>query len=437
MSHRKPGMPSVSWLFWLFHPIQAYWITFLIREAFRYKEDSSKPQARTWGEETLYTRVQAAIDTAVAKTIEKVNTLAAKQQAHLRTAQHERELAELERERLHTPKTRVKAIVAGPVTAQTAKQIIDEQQKKIAKETEHGETRHLDRPSKPRRTFAYLMITVDIAAIFNVFATLFNIDMAAPDPQDLVATSGFAIIAAGVLGLLAHSTGHLVWEWRATEAPPTSGPPEPDGLAPTRSGFPPRKAMLTAKMLALFVVSTLSGISILTRILEEAMKIGNPVLGWVLGILVCMAAVVAPWLVVLDEMRSGSIEVRTIEALTRLTQDAHDAVVAHRRAAARHDKTADALYRDAETLELNQKRANIKNAVLVRKITAKARSLHARSGRFALVTGGDPAYPSAVPATLVNTLEIDTSKVQEAVQRMRKAEQPTPPRPLHPVKDTA
>jgi hypothetical protein len=111
--------------------------------------------------------------------------------------------------------------------------------------------------------------------------------------------------------------------------------------------------------------------------------------------------------------------------------------VAHRSTAARHDKRADALYRDAESLELNQKRANIKKAALVRKITAKARSLHARSGRFALVTGGNPAYPSAVPAMLVNTLEIDTSKVREAVQRMRKAEQPTPPRPLHPVKDTA
>jgi hypothetical protein len=217
--------------------------------------------------------------------------------------------------------------------------------------------RERPRTPKPRRTCAYLMITIDIAAIFKVFVSLLNIDMAAPNPRELVATSGLSIIAACVLGLLTHPTGYLVSVWRVTEAPlPTPGSPGPVRPAPAKSDFPPKQATLIARMLALFVVSTLSGISILTRIVEEAITINNPVLGWILGILMCIAVVVAPWLVVLDEMRSGSAGVRTIEAITRLTKDAHDTEATHHLAAAQHDKRADTWYRNAERLVTPERR---------------------------------------------------------------------------------
>jgi len=427
---RRGLVPRVSWWLWLLHPIQAFWITFLIREAHRHESENVRPDALTWGEKALFVRVQARIRTSVATAAARINALAAEQQAALAAAARKRRQAANERTRLRTPDSEVKTVAAGPLTASAAQELLSRQQAKVEKEVEQGETRHLDRPSKVRRGFAYVLISVDVAAIFNAFAMLYNVDFARPDVSNLVAVGGFSVIAAGVLGHLAHSTGHTVWEARATARPAVprtgdggAGEPERAGSAtPWPGEFPPRKATLIAKMLGLFVVSVLSGLSILTRVVEEATRIDNPVLGWVLGILVASAAVLAPWLVVIDQMRSGSLEIRTIDALTKIVQESSDAVMKTEEAAAEEKERAASLYAKAKKIGQTQGSAVDRKAAFVEKVVTMARSLHQRSGRLALLP--DSSEGSVAAETLAGALRADKSAIDEALERLFRPEEP-------------
>jgi hypothetical protein len=421
-------VPRVSWWLWLLHPIQAYWITFLIREAHRHESENVRPDALTWGEKALFVRVQARIRTSVAAAAARINALAAEQQAALYAAARKQREVVNERARLRTPVSEVKTVAAGPITASAAQRLLTEQQAKVRKEVEQGETRHLDRPSKVRRGFAYVLVSVDVAAIFNAFALLYNVKFSELDVTKLVTVSGFSVIAAGVLGHLAHSTGHTVWEARATARPAGdggAGKPDSEGApTPWPGEFPPRKATLIAKMLGLFVVSVLSGLSILTRVVEEATQIDNPVLGWVLGILVACAAVLAPWLVVIDQMRSGSLEIRTIDALTKIVQESNDAVLKSEEAAAKEKERAASLYARAKKIGQTEGSVVDKKAAFVEKVVTMARSLHQRSGRLALLPDSAEGQGGVAPETLAGAIRADKSAVDEALKRLFQPEEP-------------
>jgi predicted outer membrane lipoprotein len=227
-----------------------------------------------------------------------------------------------------------------------------------------------------------------------------------------------------------------VWKWRVTtdplpseNEPATQGEAVPHGAQVLRSQdpagphvpleFPPRRSVLAAKLLGLFVVSVLSGFSILARVVDEAKVTGQPLIGWILGLLVACAAVAAPWLVVLDEMRSGSIESRTIDALSKMVQDTEDASNALLKSANKADELADGMFLRGEGMantaqdKYDRRRLEAENIILT------ARSLHTSTGRYALEEGDMSASPEARDV-LAPLFTLDTSQLYKAMERMRK-----------------
>jgi hypothetical protein len=163
--------------YWLFHPIQAYWIMFLVREAFRYREKQADRRAATNGEKRIANRAIKVGRKEVRDALHRINRLVAEQRSAIQLAERRRMESNQERDRLRTPKVNVDVIVIPPLTMADARSMIKQQSAKIFSDTAQGDTRHLDAPSRGRRAVAYGLLTVDIAAIFIVFVKLFNIDL--------------------------------------------------------------------------------------------------------------------------------------------------------------------------------------------------------------------------------------------------------------------
>ncbi|MFC9250016.1 hypothetical protein [Amycolatopsis thailandensis] len=388
-------LPRLSLWFWIRHPIQAYWIMFLVREAFRQNQIERDPNSLTNGERTAGNRAIEMSRKQAKQALRKINLLHKRQQAALDAAKRERRLATELHDRLCTPPTRTNSIVIPPLPLAEARSLLAEQRAKVKADIERGGTRHLDSPSKVRRATAYGLLGVDIIALFSVFSTVFNVDLSAPELKDLAITGGFSAIAALVLGQLAHSTGHQVWQSRVTtnelDTPQRDDPGQDEGeqgeqqqaLTATNGEFPAPRLMLKAKMVSLGVVSVLSGFSILTRVVEEAEKIHQPLLGWVLGLLVAAAAIVAPWLVVIDEMRSGSVETRTIDALTKMVQDLDSQSSTYTDNAAKSEAEAANCQREAEGIRDEVALEDTPAANGAQKVIYMARSMHGAAGHIA------------------------------------------------------
>jgi len=419
-------MPRLSWWMWLLHPIQAYWIMFLVREASRYRGEQAHRTAATNAEKVVVNRALTVGRKEMRAALRRIEALVAAQQSALLAAERERARREVLPQKRYTPKTNTDAVVIPPLTASEATTLLTRMREKVDTETQRGDTRHLDAPSKTRRVVAHGLLAVDVAAIFSLFSVLFNIDFTSVDPQKLVTAGGFSFIAAGVLGMMAHSTGHMVWKWKVT-APVASRPEVParSVAAPTPAGeFPPRKLLLVSKLLGLGVVSVLSGFSILIRVVTEADGIGHPLIGWCLGLLVGVAAAAAPWLVVIDEMRSGSIETRTVDALTKMVQDVENASTSHMEKAGDYDERAADLYQRA-TKAVNATRGRCESRrARAEKIILTARSLHTGAGRYA-VAEEDINTPTGTRDVLGPIFDMDTTRLNEALGRMR----PPPPVP--------
>lgn len=414
MTIQDNAVPRLSWWMWLFHPIRSYWIMFLVHEALRFRAgEQARQRAATHAEKVVANRAIEESDRKVRGTVRHLRRLADKQDAALRAAQRERSRRDALADRRFTPRVTGEATVIPPLTVEAATELLARRQQKIDADLERGDTRHLDAPSKPRRIAVNVLLGVDVAAIFSLFALLFNIDLAAPDPVEVVTAGGFSTIAALVLGMLAHSTGHMAWQWKVTvPLEPRPGEPAHDAGAE----FPPRKAMLVAKLLGLFVVSVLSGFSILMRIVNEATGVGNPVVGWVLGLLVGVAAVVAPWLVVIDEMRSGSIEVRTVDALTKMVQGVENLRTRHLRAAEKNEDRVATLFWKAESAVTAAESGRAARRAQAEKIILMARSLHTGAGRYAFEPAG--ADESADPDVLAPLFDADLSALGRALARL-------------------
>lgn len=418
-------MPRLTWWMWLLHPIRAYWIMFLVREAFRYRGEQAQREAATNAEKVVANRALEAGRKEMRAALRRIERLVAEQQSAILAAERERTRHDALPQKRYTPKTSTAAVVIPPMTVSEATTLLSKMREKVDKDIQRGDTRHLDAPSKPRRVMAHALLAVDVAAIFSLFSILFNIDFAAVDPQKLVTAGGFSFIAAGVLGMLAHSTGHMAWKWKVT-APVTATPETPPEVpAPTPAGeFPPRKMLLVAKLLGLFVVSVLSGLSILVRVVTEANGIGHPAIGWILGLLVGVAAVAAPWLVVFDEMRSGSIEKRTVDALTTMVQEIENASTNHAEKAGSYEERAADLYQRAKRAINATKGSYGSRRAQAEKIILTARSLHTGAGRYA-VTPEDVNTSTGTHDVLGPVFDLDMTQLNEALGRMR----PPPPAP--------
>jgi hypothetical protein len=412
MAIESTQIPRLSWWQWLFHPIRSYWIMFLVHEALRFRAEAAERRAATNAEKVVANRATEAEQRHLRGTLRRLRRLADKQNAALLAAQRERSRHDALVSRKFTPKVTSHSFVIKPLTVRDAAKMLEEQQATIDDDRKQGGMRHLDSPSKSRRMVAHGLLTVDVAAIFSLFALLFNIDLGAPDPVELVTAGGFSVIAAGVLGVLAHSTGHMAWQWKMTAPVETPAPSRTDG-----GGARPGKAVLWGKLLGLLAVSLLSGFSILMRVITESKDADLPVVGWAVGLLVGVAAFAAPWLVVIDEWRSGSIEVQTVDALTRMVQGVEDTSDRHQQEAEKKEERAAKLYQRAESAAGAAESKHNARRAMAEEIILQARSYHTDAGRYAV----EPTELDGSPQgrnVLAPLFEADISALGRALARL-------------------
>ncbi|MFJ7215994.1 hypothetical protein [Amycolatopsis sp. NPDC098790] len=407
---QRPGKhPRVAWWYWLRHPWRAAWITSLIREAFRWRAAPNPQPARlTWTEELLLRRGQRAQQKAVDAVAARVERLAGEFRALRARAARERTLAQRAQARRVLPGSGTYVYTAGPITAAEAGQVIDQCRQRIAEDTERGDTRHQQRPSKTWTRAAMAPLAVDIVSLLTVIAKFFNItpDNALRKPAETATAAGFAVIASLVLALLAHSTGHTAGHLRAV-----------DGHAGAEKEREPSSSRLVlyGKLIGLFAVSTMVAVSIATRIIHPSDTVNTGTLGVVIGILVGLTAFIAPWLLVLNQMRAvGSLEVRTIDELTGMVRGIEDAVAQHEAAAMKADEQAAGKQRSAEQARTTELAKSMQVTAMMEEVVRLARSLHTTAGRFALSGNASVDDPFL---SMRSVLATDDSSIDEAMNR--------------------
>lgn len=418
---RLNKQPRVPWWYWLRHPWRAWWISLLIREAFRWRDvPNSQPDALTWAEKALFERAQRAQGKAIATVAANVEKLADEYQALRAKSVRERTLAALERKRRFTPRTEVHVYAAGPMSMAEAKDVIAKCQRRIVEDTSRGHTRHQERPSKVRNRASAAPLLVDIVALMAVIARFFNVTIknALDKVPEAVATVGFSLIASLVLALLAHSAGHAAGHLRAVSgrAPGCAESTDGDDAAnplPVRE-FPSARLMLYAKLACLFVVSTMVAVSIATRIMHPTATVSTGLLGVMIGILVGFAAFLAPWLIVMNLMRSGSLETRTIDTLTAMVRDIEATVTDHEKAAVQADQQAEHVRQSAERAQIAEFESAMNITAATRQIVELARSFHTEAGRFALA---DNAVVDDPYLSMRSAIATDSSAIDKAKQR--------------------
>jgi hypothetical protein len=220
---------------------------------------------------------------------------------------------------------------------------------------------------------------------------------------------GFSLIGALVLALLAHSTGDAAWHLRSVSGRPVAGEPE----GPSRE-FPQPKNLLHVKATGLFAVSSATALSIATRIIRPTSTVSTGSVGVMIGVLLGIAAFIAPWLIVWNRMRSGSLEVRTIDALTELMREADAVISGHERSAADSEARAAKLRQAAERAWIGELDAAMATARTARQVVDLARSHHRQAGRYAIDENRPVAAPFLSPRSVLAT---DTSAIDEVLRR--------------------
>jgi len=397
--------PRLSFWYWLFHPIKAYRIMTMVWEALRREPRPADPAVLTNAEMAVAGPAIKVAAAARHRGQRRVNRLANQHAALINAIKRELSLAARERARTRTPVVKHRPVPIPPMTVDEARTVIRQNHDRIKADLDRGDTHHLDRPSKVRRGTAYGLLAADIVAISTTLAKVFNLGPGSFDLGKISATVGFSLITALVLALLAHTTGHSMWQWRSSAATQRE---------PARKEFPPRKSLLWAKLLSLAAVSVGSGVSIAARVLDQAKGFGST-LAWTLAIIVALAAVTGPWLVVLDEMRSGSLEVRTVEALTKMVQDVEDACTDHEKKADDLEKQRDALQGRAEDAIADIETAYGPSRARAKSLIYRARSLHGAAGGYAM----DPDDPT-IPDYLAPHFDLDLAPLDDALRRLQK-----------------
>jgi hypothetical protein len=399
--------PRVPFWYWLFHPRRAKWITMLIRESFRWRAvPNTEPNALTWAEKALFERAQQAQEKAVANVAKRLDKLADRYQALLAVARRERTLARLQRQRRLIPKTEVHIYAAGAITLKRAKKIIAQCRERITKDTEEGQTRHQERPSKARDWMSAAPLLVDIVALMTVIAKFLNVTPgnALQKFPETATTIGFSLIAALVLALLAHSAGDAAWHLRATG----------DRTPSTGKEFPKPRPVLYAKLISLAMVSALAACSIALRVIHPTADYSTGPLGVMIGTLIGLAAFLAPWVIVLNRMRSGSLEVRTVDALTEMVREVEDAVTRHEKSAVLADQRATKLRQSADSARSGELQSAMDRTAATRQVIELARSYHGQAGRLAIDNNAVVADPYV---SMQSVLATDTSVIDEAMKR--------------------
>jgi hypothetical protein len=389
--NRTGRRPRVSFAYWVRHPWRAWWISRLIREALRWpvvENPNPDPAALSHAERALIRRAQVAQARATEMMVARIERLAASFQDLQAQMKRELQLAQLERRRKINPKVKVKIYTAGPIGRKRAKDIIDECREKIRSDTEKGLTRHLERESTAREVGAVIPLLIDIVALTTVITRFFNITPrnALDKLPETITAIGFALITALVLAYLAHSAGMSAWQIRVTSA----GAVDVDGrheekVEPGGPGeFPAARSLLFAKLVGLVAVSGTAAVSIATRIMHPTDSVRTGWLGIVIGVMVGLAAFLSPWLIIINRMRAGSLEVQTIEALTDGLTEINDAVARHEKAAAQATERATKVRAAADRSQGAARRSADKLWSTCETILELARSHHRQSGRYAI-----------------------------------------------------
>lgn len=407
----RPGKrPRVAWWYWLRHPWRAAWITSLIREAFKWRVVPNPEPARlTWTEELLLRRGQRAQQKAVNAVAARVDRLAGEFQALRARAARERGLAQQARARQVLASSDTYVYTAGPITASEAGRVIEQCRQRITEDTKRGDTRHQQRPSKAWTRAATAPLAVDIVSLLTVIAKFFNIttpESALRKPAEAATVAGFAVIASLVLALLAHSTGHTAGHLQAVGG---------HAGQENEAKHQPSKLVLYGKLIGLFAVSAMVAVSITTRIIHPAGTVNVGTLGVVIGILVGLTAFIAPWLLVLNQMRAvGSLEVRTIDELTEMMRGVEDAAAKHEAAASKADEQAAGKRRSAEQARTAELAKSMQVTAVMEEVVRLARSLHTEAGRFALSDNASVDNPFL---SMRSVLATDDSSIDRAMDR--------------------
>lgn len=406
---RPNKRPRVPLLFWLRHPRRAWWITRLIKEAFQWRVPSPHPNVLTWAEKVLFGRAQQAQEQAIAAMAGKIEKLAGQYQALRAKARSEHARAEAERERPITPPAEVHVFAAGVITKTEVNKIITRCQERIAEDTAQGQTRHLERPAKRQNLKTTVPLLVDVAALMAVIAKIFNVTPTTIPKKifETVTVVGFSLIAAWVLALLAHSAGQAAANLRAV-----SGQADQPETRRSRE-FPPARALLYIKLAGLFVVSATVAISIAARIVNPSDTVSSGFLGVLVAIMVGTAAFLAPWLIVSTLMRSGSLEIKTIDTLTEILRGMESDANDHDKAASDADQEAEKVRQRADQAQTRELRSAMDMTAMTRQIVELARSFHMANGRFAL---SDNAPVDNPYLSMQEAIATDTSPLDEAMR---------------------
>jgi hypothetical protein len=428
--NRAGRSAHVSFFYWVRHPWRAWWVSRLIREALRWasiENSNPDPAALSHAERALLRRAQVAQARATEAMVARIERLAANFQDLQAQMKRELQLAQLERRRKITPKVSVKIYTAGPIGRKRAKDIIDECQEKIRSDTEKGLTRHLERGSKAREVGAVIPLLIDIVALATVIARFFNITPrnALSKLPETITAAGFALITALVLAYLAHSAGVSAWQIRVTSAGAAveDGRHEEKAEPGGKGEFPAAKNLLYAKLAGLVTVSGTVAVSIATRIMHPTGSVSTGWLGIVIGVMVGLAAFLAPWLIINNRMRSGSLEVQTIEALTDGLTEINDAVARHEKAASQATERATKVRAAADKSQGAARRSADELWSTCEMILELARSDHRQAGRYAI---SDTTPVDEGHVSLHRLRDSGVAKIDEAMKKFEIADDETP-----------
>ncbi|MEU4739153.1 hypothetical protein AB0G02_01655 [Actinosynnema sp. NPDC023658] len=430
---RANKKPRVALWYWLWHPRRALWITLLIREAFRWRDQPrADPSALTWAELAVVRRAQHALREQVENTVKRVDELADRYHQLQARADRERKLAEEERRRTYVTSGTTHVYAAGPLNATQAQEVVDKCRKRIEQDTEQGQTRHLDKTSKGWSVISIIPLVVDVVALFTLIAKFFNITTVEAASKKLPETAtalGFSVIAALVLTVLAHSAGHDAWQRRAVGQPRRTTEPgsEDDGQpipAESDAGeFPGSKFLLRTKLVSLMVVSAMVAVSIAIRVIQPTPSTTPTPLGWVIGLMLGVVAFLAPWAIVFNRLKSGTLEVRTIEELTTVLRDAETAVAGHEKAAGTAADQAAAAHQQADHAQRSGLRAAMNLTDTTREVVDLARSHHGQAGVLAI---NDSVTPDSRYVAIREMLATSTSAIEQAMKRFDTPDSGTP-----------
>jgi hypothetical protein len=431
IQRKRNRKPRVSVWYWLIHPWRAFWITMLIHEAWAWRTTTTpQPNGLTNCECKLALQAQQSQRAAIARLARRLDRQADRYESLRAEANRKKEVAESADRESITTKLKVGIYAAGPLTVEGAKEIVERCRRRIVDDTARGQTRHQEHVSRARRYASQIPLGVDVVALASLIGKSLNVTPKSftyvDKIPDTASALGFAVIAALVLWLLSHSAGDAAWHLRsaspalhdvsdAKASDDHHQSDEPNGSKKLNSReFPGTKSLLYVKLATLLVVSAIAGISVGLRVVHPSDQVNSlgsnaPIVASLVG----LAFFIGPWIFVLVRMKSGSLEVRTIDELTKAIADVDKGFSAKQEAAtltqAQADNAQQAGARSPDSELVSAGTA----ANTVRQLIAFGRAQHRQAGKYALddTTGTEPA------SLLDNILKMDTTPVDEARKR--------------------